>query len=123
MPPRRAASARRRVRARPDREQQLVIVAAAQRFVDRILAARVEHGARRGSIGSASGVDGHADAARLGDLLQSVGQPVAEVHARGGGAVAAQMQAETDARFGPQIAQSSVGSRQSQLSLRLRLMH
>ena len=73
-------------------------------LVDDVLSALVEKCARARLDRQRAGVDGHAHAAGLGDLLSGVQQPVAEVHAGRRGAVTAEMNAEREPRRRPKVA-------------------
>ena len=73
---------------RPDREEQLVVVAAGHRLGDGIRALFAEPGRARPVDRHRLGLDHGADAAGFGDPTHAVGQPVAQIDARGRGAVA-----------------------------------
>ena len=79
--------------SRPRGEQQLVVVAAGDGLVDRVATLLLEPPPRVRFDRQRAAVDRRADAARLGELVHRVGQPVAEVHARGGGAIASEQRA------------------------------
>ena len=89
--------------ARPDREEQLVVVAAAERGRQPVGAGRRVPGARLVRNGQRPGVDLHADTRRARQLAQSVRQTIAEVHAARRSSMMRQLEPGAHPGFGAQV--------------------
>src|SRR5688572_26978008 len=88
---------------RPGREEQLVVVSAGKGRCDRIASTPLVPPSSALAERKRARIERDADLRRGRDLAYGIGQPVAQVHAARGGAIAAEQQAGPHTRLGTQV--------------------